>query len=201
MEEPVVMAPAPMMPSTDWTGPYVGGQLGWGWISGDSNLDGSDFGFDGDVDADFDGNGVIGGFTAGYRYDFGQFVAGGEVQYDWAHNEFDELDINTTDIDAQIDLEEEAGSLDSIWRVKGIAGYDLGRTLIYGSAGYAHASGEVGGDDADADGWLVGAGADYMIRDNVTIGGELMYHQFSDFGFKGSDLDATTFQAKVTYRF
>jgi hypothetical protein len=28
-----------------------------------------------------------------------------------------------------------------------------------------------------------------------------MYHQFDDFGFEGSDLNITTHQAKMTFRF
>ena len=206
VEEPMVMAPAPIVPSADWTGGYVGGQLGWGWASGDTTVSATDFGLDefedeDDFDANLDGDGLVGGFTAGYRHDFGRFVAGGEFQYDWAGIDFDELDVETDNQELNQELDDEEGSLDEIWRLKGIAGYDAGRTLVYGSLGFAHASGEFGGEDLDGDGWLVGAGADYAIRENITVGGEVMYHQFNDFGFEGADLDATTLQGKVTFRF
>jgi outer membrane immunogenic protein len=200
VEEPMIMPPVTVMPSADWTGPYVGAQLGWGWASGDTNVDLSEFDLD-DADADLDGSGWVGGFNAGYRHDFGQWVVGGEVQYDWAGVEFDELDIDSDDVDIDIDLDDDEGSLDSIWRAKALVGYDLGRTLVYGSGGYAHAAGEFGGDDIDGDGWVIGAGADYSLTESLSVGGEVMYHQFSDFGGEGSDMNFTTLQAKMTYRF
>ncbi len=43
--EPVVVAP--VAPVFDWTGPYVGAQLGWGWASivesGDPDIDGDGY--------------------------------------------------------------------------------------------------------------------------------------------------------------
>ena len=188
--EPAPIAPvvAPS-PTEDWTGPYVGGQLGWGWLDGEADLEGgSDF--------DIEGDGVIGGLTGGYRYDFGRWVVGGEVQYDWADAEFDEVDPGTTTVD-------DAGRLDNMWRAKGLAGYDAGPALIYGSLGWTRADVEVADERYDSDGWLVGAGVDYMLTDSVSVGGEVMYHQFDDFGDGGEeiDLDATTLQGKVTFRF
>src|SRR6056297_465975 len=65
--DPVVMepvAPAPM-----WTGPYAGGQVGFGNFE-----QGSD-----------SGSGLLGGVHAGYMHQFdGGFVLGGEVDYDFA---------------------------------------------------------------------------------------------------------------------
>jgi len=70
-EEPAIAAPAvPPTPVTpDWTGGYVGGQLGFGNI---------------DTDAGADGDGAIGGLTMGYDYDFGSWVLGGGLDYDFA---------------------------------------------------------------------------------------------------------------------
>jgi outer membrane immunogenic protein len=76
MEAPV--APAPMAyaaPSADWTGGYVGAQLGYGKASGSTA---------------FDGNGAVGGFHAGYLYDMGQFVTGVELSHD-----FSNVDVNS----------------------------------------------------------------------------------------------------------
>ncbi|WP_145103665.1 outer membrane protein [Cereibacter sediminicola] len=69
--EPIVEpVPAPVVvaPVTDWSGFYVGGQLGYGDV--DTNVSG------------LDGNGAIGGVHAGYRYDFGRAVVGAEIAYD-----------------------------------------------------------------------------------------------------------------------
>lgn len=61
--------PAPVETYTggDWTGFYAGGQLGYADIDGTGAADGS---------------GGTYGVHGGYNYDFGQFVLGGEVDYD-----------------------------------------------------------------------------------------------------------------------
>ena len=182
--EPVIQ-PAPVMAApagTDWTGPYVGAQVGWGMVDAEDDASG----------AELEGDGAIGGLTAGYRYDFGRFVLGGEAQYDWANIDLDEL--NGQDVD-------DLGSLDSVGRLKAVAGYDAGRTLIYGSAGWARASAEIDGEDFDDNGWVVGAGVDYLWTDRITVGGEIQYHEFDDFDDTGVDVDATTVQAKMSFRF
>lgn len=66
--EPTV-APAPVAapaPNSDWSGLYVGGQLGYGDVSGV-----------------VDGSGFTTGLIAGYRADLGQYVVGVEGNYDW----------------------------------------------------------------------------------------------------------------------
>lgn len=158
-------------PSADWTGFYAGAQLGYGDV--DSNGGG------------LDGNGELGGIHAGYRWDFGQFVAGAEVDWDKTN----------------IDLGGTAGSLDDIARLKLIAGADMGRALVYGAVGVAKANATVGGDEASDTGYILGAGVDYAITDSWTVGGELMGHKFDDFDGGTTDFDATTVKAKVALRF
>ncbi len=173
IEEPVVYAePAPIpAPSADWTGGYVGAQIGYG----DVNSNG----------AGLDGSGAIGGVHAGYLVDFGTFVTGAELSYDAG----------------SIDLGAGADSLDSVTRLKLIAGYDMGRTLVYASTGLARASATVGGADISDNGYLFGIGADYALTEQWTLGGEVMAHRFNDFGGTGARLQATTVQAKIAYRF
>jgi len=55
--------------AADWTGAYIGGQLGYGFA--DSDLTSSDESF-------------MGGVTLGYDRDFGQWVLGGALDYDFA---------------------------------------------------------------------------------------------------------------------
>ncbi|WP_431299632.1 outer membrane protein [Tabrizicola sp. BL-A-41-H6] len=171
--EPEVVAAAPVYaaPSADWSGFYAGAQLGYGDVS--SSPDG------------LGGNGELGGLHAGYRWDFGQFVAGAEVDWDKTN----------------IDLGGDAGSLDDVARLKLIGGADLGRALVYGSVGMAKANATVGGEDLSDTGYTLGAGVDYAITDSWTVGGELMGHQFNDFDGSGVDIDATTIKAKVALRF
>lgn len=169
---PIMADPVPVMaPSGEWGGAYVGAQLGYGDIGTDA--------------AGLDGNGAIGGVHAGYRFDFGQFVAGAELSYDAA----------------DIDLNAGGDTLDSVTRLKLTAGYDLGSTLIYASGGAARAKVSVGGADLSDNGYFLGIGADYALTDNWTLGAEVMEHRFDNFDGTGIDVDATTIQAKVGFRF
>lgn len=170
--EPVVQPAAPaVVPASDWSGFYVGGQLGYG--DADSNGGG------------LDGNGFLGGVHGGYRWDFGQFVLGTELDYDTA-------DIN---------LGRQAGSLDEVARVKLIGGADLGSSLIYATTGAAYGTATVGRDSLSDDGWFYGAGMAYAINDQWTIGGELLQHNFDNFDGSGVDIDALTATARVGFRF
>lgn len=171
--EPVVapVAVAVATPSGDWTGGYVGAQLGYG-----------DLGAAGTA---FDGDGAIGGVHAGYRFDYGQIVAGAEVSYDAAN----------------IDLGTPGDTLDDMAKLKLTAGYDLGNTLVYVAGGAARASATIGGANVSDNGYFLGIGADYALTDQWTVGGELSNSHFSNFGGTGTDIDAATLQARVSYRF
>ncbi|MDZ4135283.1 MAG: porin family protein [Paracoccaceae bacterium] len=155
----------------DWGGFYAGGQLGYADI--DTNGAGSD------------GDGAIGGVHAGYRMDYGSYVGGVELDYDTSN----------------IDLDTAGDKLDSIARLKLMLGADLGRTLIYGTAGVAHAKATVGGNDLSDNGYFLGVGLDYALTRNWVVGGELVKHKFDNFDNSGTDLDATTAKVKVSYRF
>lgn len=164
-------APAPVSLGGDWTGFYVGGQLGFGQLASDA------FG-------DNDPDGALYGVHAGYNYDFGRFVLGAELDYDFA---------DISDSDTDIDL-------DSVARLKLKAGYDVGRFLPYVTAGVAQAT--TGGTlDADDDGQFAGIGVDYQYNDRIRVGAEALQHEFNDFDGTGSDIDATTITARVSFTF
>jgi opacity protein-like surface antigen len=70
-EPPLSFDPTPAPLATpDWTGGYVGGQLGWANV--DTNVPG------------VDGDDLIGGIVAGYDFDLGNWVVGGGLDYDFA---------------------------------------------------------------------------------------------------------------------
>lgn len=164
---PVAPAPLPVNLSGDWTGFYTGLQLGYADIDGDGGLSGDDNTY---------------GFHAGYDYDLGDWVIGGELDYD----------------KADIDLNSGAASIDSVARLKFKAGYDLGNTLIYATAGAARADTSVG----DETGPFAGLGVTYRVSDQFSIGGEVLEHRFDDVGgIAGNDVDATTFTLRGSYRF
>jgi len=166
---PLAPAPAPVAAGPDWSGFYAGGQLGFG-----------------DVDAGggVEGDGLLGGVHAGYRYDFGGFVAGVEADYDAA----------------DIDLGGGAG-LDDVTRLKLQAGVAAGPALIYATGGAAWAGVDLGATSERDNGWFGGVGVAYPVGSNITVGGEILRHQFDDFAGTGSDISATTATARVSFRF
>ncbi|KIN64795.1 Outer membrane protein [Sulfitobacter noctilucicola] len=166
--DPQVISPPvlPVAPASDWTGFYTGLQLGY------ADMDGID---------PLDGHNETYGFHAGYDYDFGDFVLGGELDYD------------KTDVDLG-----GAANVDSVARVKVKGGYDLGNTLIYATAGAARADTSVG----DETGPFAGIGVSYKVTEQYTIGAELLEHRFDDVGgAAGNDLDATTLTVRGSLRF
>lgn len=169
VEAPVAAPVAPVVVGTDWTGGYVGGQLGYGDVSATG----------------LDGDGLTYGLRGGYDWDFGNWVLGAGIDHDWT----------------DIELGGGAGDLDSVTRLKLRAGADLGRTLIYATAGGAHARADVGGNSLSDNGWFAGIGADYLLTDQWTVGAEVLSHQFDDFDNSGVDVDATTASVNVGFRF
>jgi len=166
--EPMIQAPAPvaMTMGRDWTGGYAGLQLGYADV--------------GTSVAGLSGDDVIGGLTAGYDWDFGNFVLGVGVDADIA------------------DLSVGAFTLERVYRLKARAGYDLGNGLLYATAGGVGA--DIDGLGYDT-GYFVGAGYEHMVTDTISLGGEVLYHEFDNFKSSGVDIDATTFQIRANYRF
>lgn len=162
ISEPVAAAPAPV--GGDWTGGYVG--LSLGNLSADAD--------------DLDDSEMIYGLHGGYDYDFGQFVVGGELDYQTGE------DISLGDID-----------VDEVLRAKLRGGYDLGRTLIYGTVGAAQLGTNIGDDT----GIVGGLGLEYKVTEQFTVGGEYLAHRFDDFDDTDVDIDADTFSIRGNFRF
>lgn len=166
-EEPVIIDPvtttaAPL--GGDWTGAYGG--LSFGHLSAET-------------DTDDDSEGVYGVY-GGYDYDFGQFVLGGELDYQTGDS-----------------IELDGVEADDILRAKLRGGYDLGRTLVYGTVGAA----QLGTDIGDDTGIVGGVGVEYKVTDNFSVGGEYLAHRFEDFDDTGVDIDADTVSLRGSFRF
>ena len=130
------------------------------------------------------GDGMIGGVHAGFLSDMGTFVVGGEIDYDTADISFGGTDL-----------------IDSVARLKLKAGTEMGQTLVYGTVGAAYATANLGGTAYNDTGWLIGIGADTFVSDVVTVGAELLYHDFQEFDTSGVDVTATTLALRVSYHF
>lgn len=167
---PAPIAPAPVMMGSDWTGFYAGGQLGYGQLDSDALTE--------------DPDGLTYGAHAGYLYDLGSWVLGGELDLDGT-----EIEDETADV-----------ALDTVTRAKLRVGYDAGNWMPYLTGGIAQArtSGAVDGTDTGAFG---GLGLDYRVSNSIRVGGEVLQHQFEDFDDTGIDIDATTVAARVSFQF
>ncbi len=140
----------------------------------------------GDVDTSgpsLEGDGALYGLRAYYDYDLGDYIVGGGVQYD------------ATDIDLG-----GVTTLESVTRVGLRAGFDLGQNWVYGTGGYARAT-TSGGGVGDSDGYFVGAGYETFLTDTLTLGAEVLYHQFDSFDLGGLEVDATTASVGLNFRF
>ncbi|SPH21216.1 hypothetical protein ASD8599_01965 [Ascidiaceihabitans donghaensis] len=167
--EPVIASPPPPPPPVS-----LGGD--WGGFYGGLQL--------GNLDVDgtgaADGDDVTFGFHGGYNYDFGQFVVGGEFDYD-----FGDIDLGG------------AATVDNVMRLKLKAGYDLGRTLIYATAGAARVDTSLGNETGE----FLGLGVAYQINDRFVVGGEVLEHRFDDISGSGVDADATAVTVRASLRF
>ncbi|MFT6452783.1 MAG: opacity protein-like surface antigen [Halocynthiibacter sp.] len=166
---PVIAAAAPYTaPGTDWTGGYAGVQLGYG----KANIGAGN------------GNGLLYGAQAGYLYDFGSYVIGGEI------------DFNASRIDLG-----GGNSLDSLARAKLRAGFDAGPALVYATGGAAFGNATIGGTSYTDTGYFYGVGVDFMVTDRIVVGGEVTQNQFSGFAGSGSNVDATAVALRVSMKF
>ena len=129
--------------------------------------------------AGVDDTGLIGGLFAGYDWQMGSTVFGVGA------------DVDATDITLG------GNDVDSVARLKLRVGQEMGGGLLYATAGGARAYTSGLGDDS---GWFIGGGYETFVAENVTVGGELLYHEFDNFN-GGPDVDATTLQVRVAYRF
>lgn len=169
-------APAPF----SFEGAYAGVDGGAAWAKGNAS--------DGIVgySDDFDG-GVVGGF-AGYNAQFDNFVVGveGNVERNFNENKYDGG--------------VKVGS-DVTGAVRGRAGYQIDRALVYGAAGWTATQATVeapgaGKVSTSLSGYTVGAGVDYALTDNVFARGEYRYNDFGSTNVGGVKIDADQSELK-----
>jgi len=165
----------------DWSGFYAGGHIG----AANSHIRATDVqqpsgGFFTDLvpagteGFSFSDTNIAGGVHAGYQFQSGQFVFGGEATWTF------------TGIDKTItspyfpDSDTETGKLKHYATVVGRVGYAFDQFLVYAKGGYA--GGEVGFRARDNDalvtyeqndwhnGYAVGVGIDYALTDKLVLG-------------------------------
>jgi outer membrane immunogenic protein len=163
-EPPAPSVPMETPPLNTWSGPYAGISLGYGF-AGRTNTPGNEINTDG----------FIGGGFAGYNFQNGMFVYGGEVDLNYAGLSGDDAGTSSK------------SSFDGSLRARmGVAVTD--DVLIYGTAGGAGQSLKIsdaaGSDRQSLFGWTAGAGVDVKLTPSVF--GRVEY-RYTDYGSKTFD--------------
>ncbi|MFQ6553359.1 outer membrane protein [Aestuariibius insulae] len=194
--EPIIAAPvpvAPVAPIWDFSGAYVGAGLG----SGTFTADGDDEDIQDEAELlfeNFDDDDTAGAYQihGGYNFVNNNFVYGPEVALFFGESEIGAEATDGADADAEINF----GA-----RVMGRAGYQLGRTMLYGTAGLAYLDIEADDEDVSDTGIAFGAGADFLVTERIMLGVEYMQHDFNEFDDTDADVDYQTVSARLSYRF
>jgi outer membrane immunogenic protein len=169
---PVVVPPPAL--KYNWTGFYIGGNVGYGW----ARVTGSD----GGVSVSEDLSGVIAGGLVGFNWQAGMFVGGIEADYQWS--------------DQKVSIFDATFRISSFATVRGRAGVAVDNVYIYGTGGYAHF--EFKGEDStfsvteNRGGWTVGAGIDVAVVGNLIARGEYLYLRSFDKTYTDGTKDYVT---------
>lgn len=174
----------------DWSGVYVGANIGYGGADFDGVYDSgeddnTDFLGDGAGPFDLKPDGVIGGIQVGYNWQSGSFVYGIEgdiAAVDWS--------------DSLTNFDDELVSVDTnyVATLRARAGYAWDKALVFGTVGAAFtdteffANDEVGSSDPDEVGTLdldnvglvVGGGVEYALNERWSVKAEGLYFWFND---------------------
>jgi outer membrane immunogenic protein len=172
-------------PAYDWTGFYLGGEVGGQWSTTDLARVGPT---PGTLAYSIKNDSVAAGGFAGVQGQFGQFVLGVEGGYITGFN-------STTIATPSTNIFAPGGTgtatvkgARDVWTGGARLGYAFNTWLPYVTGGYAN--GRFGFDaittggtfpenaSARLDGYYIGAGLDYALAPNWIIGGEYRHYQF-----------------------
>jgi outer membrane immunogenic protein len=161
------VAPPPV--TYNWTGFYIGGNVGYGWAR--ATVDASFGGLTGSASEDL--SGLIGGGLVGFNWQSGMFVGGIEADYQWSDQKNSQTILGVTFTDR----------ITSFATVRGRAGVAIDNVYVYGTGGYAHfefkSEASAGGfsvsETTNQGGWTVGAGIDVAVVGNLIARAEYLY--------------------------
>ena len=220
-------APAAVPPPTplyNWTGLYFGGSIGGGWGSSDWRTDATLAPLAGPALREAvttDPSGWMGGGQVGFRFEVApNWLLGIEVSGAYA----DIGDTRAANLPALLSNRTRRTQLRSLFAVTGQVGHSWGPWLVYAKGGWAmgdvrreaNNNSPVGLDVAwtqEPDGWTAGAGFEYMLHPNISVGAEYAFYsldlgQISRRNTGGnvvtagkSDFDIHTVMARINFRF
>jgi outer membrane immunogenic protein len=183
--------------SFNWTGPYAGVHLGYGWGNGDTNVDPlpHNLPFPDQAPSTLSPNpaGIVGGFQAGYNYQIGCFVAGIEADFSGSgmsgSRSFSPVVYNDgSTVPGAVSAHQETNWFGTL---RPRLGYTVAPTLlIYGTGGLAYGNVSYSANTAFEPpgiqsfpasfsktqvGWTAGGGVEYAIAKCWTIKAEYLF--------------------------
>ncbi|KAI94713.1 membrane protein [Rhodomicrobium udaipurense JA643] len=176
----------------NWAGAYYGATIGYG--SGGSKASVSANANDEHGVDTNDPDGIVLGGTVGYNYQIAPtWLIGAEADFSW-------LGLQGDQGKAVFDGHYWTGGWDGLFTLRGRLGYTLGRTLIYGTAGYAalHTNETISGNNTNESsfgtdwrsGWVVGGGVEHFLTERLSVKAEYLHAGFEDLtgatGFPGN---------------
>jgi outer membrane immunogenic protein len=177
---PPYTAPA-LARAYNWTGPYVGGQLGYQWGNTTHNPTSP--------------GGIAGGVRAGWNWQSGALVFGGEA------------DLNLSGAEDRF----ASWKFSNPWfgTLRGRVGYAFSNVLVYGTLGFAFGGGraEIGGvsESKTHTGWTAGAGMEVGLTRAWSARVEYLYIDLSDrpYALTGANhgYESSLLRIGVNYRF
>ena len=157
----------------DWSGPYIGADVGYAWGETGNTWRSPGAGYnDWQPDGNISYGSAIGGGHAGYLTQFGQLVIGAEI------------DIGATALkgnDSQFAGEINSIDINYLGTIRGRLGYAFDSSLAYVTGGFAY-SDYVKKDDTvgwskndNLTGWTIGGGYEYALTNNWSARIEYQY--------------------------
>ena len=156
-----------------WSGPYFGIHAGKGWSGLTSEHPKSNFWTGSRNNREFKSDlaGVLKGGQAGYNYQAGLWVIGGEVSYS-------DADMGNSANSPYFTQDDYAADINGIFSAVVRLGYDVSGTLIYLKGGYASAKIETSNSDRQRitkereryTGPTVGAGIEHKLSPRISFG-------------------------------
>ena len=187
----------PIAAPYNWSGFYVGANIGGAWTNGSLNIPGNNF-YGGPTE-------FIGGVQAGYNFQAGHFLLGVEGDFDWATFNHPTLPAPTL------------GSVNHRWisTVAGRIGLVNDRWLVFAKLGGGWAQSDAtvnvpgspnwSGSSTDG-GWLIGGGIEYGFKAHWTVKLEYDYLALSNWNSAtiptvALNRDVQMIKAGINYKF
>lgn len=194
VKAPIYKAPF-IAPPYNWTGLYIGVNVGGSWGSQDNTLVNAATGATVLSNSDHL-DGVIGGGQIGYNWQINQWVLGIEADFQGSGQKGDGSFFiaapNTTIAVLPSTSTAYSDKLNWFGTVRGRIGYAFDRWLPYFTGGWAYGHGEISGTTTsgatatsfsasqDYSGWTIGGGIEWAFANNWSAKLEYLYIDFGD---------------------